>query len=370
MTDRQFKHAVYIGRFSPVHRGHLSVIQKALEVADRVIIVIGSHAKPRTPKNPWTSEERQKMIEASLGTLDFTRVKFVYVRDRYNYSLWTKDVQAAVTSVNDGNHLTTCLVGHRKIDTEYLDAFPQWQYIPAPLMNMGEISSSTAIRDILFSRDHRVEAALKEGVQLHLLSELDKVMKPGAIAWLAQNWILEPQYSYTCNEWLHYKDEAEKWSVAPHPVTFNTVDSVIIRSGHVLMVRRKFHPGKGLLALPGGHLNPREWSVDGSIREQQKEEAKMDLKCLGLKQASDLKQFIKGRDFFEHPDRSERHLRVITFAYLYDLGSGPLPKLKAGDDAESAHWIPISEIEHLTDQTFEDHSYIIESMLNQFGAKF
>jgi bifunctional NMN adenylyltransferase/nudix hydrolase len=41
------------------------------------------------------------------------------------------------------------------------------------------------------------------------------------------------------------------WS-APYPVTFVTVDAVVVHSGHLLLVRRRSEPGRGLWALPGG----------------------------------------------------------------------------------------------------------------------
>jgi nicotinamide-nucleotide adenylyltransferase len=51
-----------IGRFQPFHNGHLSIVQKAVNSCQWVIIAIGSSQESRTKRNPFTFEERAKMI--------------------------------------------------------------------------------------------------------------------------------------------------------------------------------------------------------------------------------------------------------------------------------------------------------------------
>ena len=48
----KYNHIVFIGRFEPFHIGHKQVIEKALTLADEVIILVGSANQPRTLKNP------------------------------------------------------------------------------------------------------------------------------------------------------------------------------------------------------------------------------------------------------------------------------------------------------------------------------
>lgn len=52
--------AVMIGRFQPVHLAHLQVIRRALDVADRLIVVVGSFNASPTVRNPWTAQERMR----------------------------------------------------------------------------------------------------------------------------------------------------------------------------------------------------------------------------------------------------------------------------------------------------------------------
>ena len=68
--------SVYIGRFQPFHLGHLALLQRALSLAPRCVVVLGSAHQARTPKNPWTWQERAEMIRLALSAADRDRVQF------------------------------------------------------------------------------------------------------------------------------------------------------------------------------------------------------------------------------------------------------------------------------------------------------
>ena len=63
--NSKFKIALLVGRFQPFHKGHLYLIKKALEVADQLIIGIGS-ANITDVNNPLDYEIRRKIIKAVL----------------------------------------------------------------------------------------------------------------------------------------------------------------------------------------------------------------------------------------------------------------------------------------------------------------
>jgi len=63
------KVAILIGRFQPLHRGHLFAIKKALEVGEKVIVGIGSSQEEGTKDNPWSYEVRRKMVEVGVREL-------------------------------------------------------------------------------------------------------------------------------------------------------------------------------------------------------------------------------------------------------------------------------------------------------------
>ena len=59
--------AFVIGRFQPVHKGHLELLEACKEF-DKVIIMFGSSNESRTKKNPLTFEERAVLMTAALPT--------------------------------------------------------------------------------------------------------------------------------------------------------------------------------------------------------------------------------------------------------------------------------------------------------------
>jgi len=56
--------ALVIGRFQPFHKGHELLVKKALKENDLTIVAIGSSQESRTKKNPFSFNERKKMISS------------------------------------------------------------------------------------------------------------------------------------------------------------------------------------------------------------------------------------------------------------------------------------------------------------------
>jgi bifunctional NMN adenylyltransferase/nudix hydrolase len=122
-------------------------------------------------------------------------------------------------------------------------------------------------------------------------------------------------------------------------------------------VKRKFNPGKGLYALPGGFLKQTETLEAGAIRELKEE--------TGIKvHAPILKGHIIESKTFDHPGRSLRG-RTITTAFYIKLPDGELPEVKGSDDAEVATWLPLMDVLGMEKEFFDDHSHIIRYFLNR-----
>ena len=56
------KKALILGRFQPLHLGHLNIIHEVMKEGLLPIIGIGSSQEGNTANNPFTSKERMEMI--------------------------------------------------------------------------------------------------------------------------------------------------------------------------------------------------------------------------------------------------------------------------------------------------------------------
>jgi bifunctional NMN adenylyltransferase/nudix hydrolase len=63
----EYSSAVFIGRFQPFHNAHLEVVQQALRIAEKLIIVIGSCNAAPSIKNPFTYYERVQLITEAIS---------------------------------------------------------------------------------------------------------------------------------------------------------------------------------------------------------------------------------------------------------------------------------------------------------------
>lgn len=340
-----FDIAVVIGRFAPFHWGHYSLIQQALEQAKHVIVLLGSANRPRSIQNPWLATERQVMIEHSFNSYH-QRLHCLPLNDRlYNDQQWAQNVQQQVgrqIETLDLQQPSICLVGHDKdASSYYLKMFPQWPFIG---IDNQDGLSGTRLRQLLLEQpDNNGNLMLLEA----------SVPKP--VFALLQSFQQTQEFAQLVREFDFIRQYQAAWAVAPYPPTFVTVDAVVIHSGHLLLVRRRAEPGKGLWALPGGFVNAQESLQQAVIREL-REETRLKLPTPVLIGS------IKASRVFDHPQRSARG-RTITHAYLFEFPFGGLPAIKGGDDADKARWLPLADLSRMENQLFEDHADIAQFFL-------
>ncbi len=335
--------AVCIGRFQLFHAAQLALLRQALALAPRCAVIVGSAHQARSPRNPFTFEERVETIRLALTQEERGRVDFLPVRDLYEQERWVAAVQAAVAQLTASTRTRVVLVGHRKDATsEYLDDFPGWTLHDAG--RLGEVHAK-ALRAALFSADS-LDAAL---------AAIGSQVPPSTVEFL-RAWSQLPFLDKLREEWAELAQEREKWASAPYPPVFVTVDAVVRVGEQVLLIRRGRAPGKGLLAVPGGFIEQRETAYQSAVRELQ-EETGFELLPQEMQHA------CKSMRVFDHPDRSQRG-RVITHAFYFDFGDRLRPEIAGSDDAAEARWVPIAELPSLEDQFHDDHFHILDAFLN------
>jgi nicotinamide-nucleotide adenylyltransferase len=97
MQKTEMTTALIIGRFQPFHLGHLRLIQEAAKEADHIILGIGSSQASYTNNNPFTAQERKKMIELSLQAFGKDkRFSIYFIPDIGDNARWVAHVKNIV----------------------------------------------------------------------------------------------------------------------------------------------------------------------------------------------------------------------------------------------------------------------------------
>lgn len=329
---KKYNALVFMMRGEPVHNAHVEIIKRAAMLADRVIVIIGSTDQPRTYKNPFTFEERQQMLLRYLSDHSIYNVVIEGNYDTvYNDQAWAKRVQKIVAQYEDEN---IGIIGHCKDSSSYyLRMFPQWTLEEVELI---EPLNATDIRELYF----------RESVNYNFI----KNVVPDSTLEFLKEFETTDSFEQIVAERKFAEKYKQQFAGLKYPPIFVTADTVVVCSGHVLLVKRKSLPGQGLMALPGGFLNSDELIEDCAIRELN-EETKIEVPDAVLRGS------IKRSRVFDYPARSSRG-RTITHCFVIELHNGELPKVKGSDDALCARWIPLNEIK--SENMFEDHWEIVQ----------
>ena len=129
-----------IGRFQPFHLGHLEALQFALSKVDKLWLGLGSSNKPIGKSNPFSVEERKKMILSSINDSMKNKITIYFIPDIDNHVKWIEKIDTIVPKfdiVFSNDPLTNHLYSERTV-----------QVISIPFLKREQISG-TRIRDLI-----------------------------------------------------------------------------------------------------------------------------------------------------------------------------------------------------------------------------
>jgi len=356
MQKKIKKVAIYIGKFQPLHKAHEEILNICLNDYDETIVLVGSVNRRISIKHPFIFQEIKKFINNFSNKIIVKPIKD-YI---YNEKKWITEVIEAVYnefSSDEENEYEFTIIGHNKDESSYyLKSFPGFKV--REVENFHNNLSSTKIREIMFNSSidfyNENEKNNLENPNVKFIFENTSEIVRNSIFNYDKNKleILRDEYDF-------YKKEKELFIDYPFPETlkFSCADAVVTCEGNVLLVKRKFAPGKNIWALPGGFVNSKETFEFCSIREL-KEETGIKIPFNALKQS------IKDYNVFDNPNRNIG-LPKITIAYYYEVypdknkrGYSSLPKVSGSDDASEAKWFSLAEVKRMN--LFDDHSDIID----------
>jgi bifunctional NMN adenylyltransferase/nudix hydrolase len=311
------KSGIFIGRFQPVHQGHVHALGIAASQVDKLYILVGSANQCRSIKNPWTFQERVQMLRNKLRTANISNYEILPLNDyRYSDSQWMSDVRATVEHYDMG---VPTLFGHMKEGNNYLTWFPDWTF--KSIESQYNVNA-TAVRQRMFDlKDPDMPATVQD-------------------------------------DYAFYQKEKTTFANYPFPETlnFNCSDAILECQGHVLLIQRKFAPGASAWALPGGFRNQRETFLDCAIRELIEEtNVRVPEKVL--------RGSIVKTELFDDPSRSFGIPRNTMAVYMR-INPNPdfsLPRANGADDAALCKWVPLTDALN-TIQMYDDHKDILSKV--------
>lgn len=312
------KFGIFLGRFQPLHAGHLSALSTAASQVDKLLILIGSANQCRSIKNPWSYKERKEKVLSELSSKGVTNIEIVPLNDYpYSDSQWITDVRATVEHFSQGE--IPILFGYMKEGNFYLNWFPDWKFVS--ISSTVDINA-TSIRSEMFASNNM---------------EMPETVR---------------------QDWNYYQKEAKLFANYPFPETlnFNCGDAVIECQGHILLIQRARAPGAGQWALPGGFKNSNETFLDCAFRE--------------LKEETNLRvpeKIVRGSiiktQLFDSPTRSFGIPRNTLAVYIRvnPNPDGSLPRANGADDAAKCRWFPLTTVLNSL-ELYDDHLHIVSTM--------
>ena len=139
--------AVYPGTFDPITMGHVDIVERGLDLFDKVIVAVAVNAS-KTPL--FTLDERIKMIEDTLK--DYSRVEVRSVSGllvHFAHKQKAKAIIRGIRAVSDFDYEFQLALMNRKLDREVDSVFLmpsfRWIFISSSIIkeavqNGGDVS--------------------------------------------------------------------------------------------------------------------------------------------------------------------------------------------------------------------------------------
>ena len=346
---KQYKVAVIPARMQMFTKAHEQLIIEAGKLADLVIVALGSTNVASSIKNPFDYDFRSDVIyhwSNEYGKLGSGLC--INIPDTPELSDWVYSLKINASlsyeeqmGYDAPNSNEIILVGSSKDNDgtmrgEWAEKLGWDCHNVEPFKNeYGELLNATDIRKSYFRRP----SFGTEYISWHK-------MVPVSCIGIYEDFMKTDSYARLREEYAEIEHNKSKYGTGPH-LTGDALIFKLSETPKVLLITRGGKVGNGLLAMPGGYLDPGETFNETIIREC-KEEINVDLS----------KQVVKHQRILDNPSRDLRG-RIISVANVYYMSESHANEMefKAGDDALSYGWYKLEDIKE--NACFADHYHVI-----------
>ncbi|MHA1935366.1 MAG: nicotinamide-nucleotide adenylyltransferase [Candidatus Thorarchaeota archaeon] len=149
--------SAFIGRFQPIHKGHIHTIKQIIEKGEDLVIVIGSSQYSHTPDNPFTGGERVMFMKKAImdEKLPAERIDIVPLADINIHPLWVAHMLSFIPYIDKAyshNPLVRSLLEDAGVKVDSTKLLERSSY------------SSRHVRDLIRWGNSEWEQLIPEGV--------------------------------------------------------------------------------------------------------------------------------------------------------------------------------------------------------------
>lgn len=148
-----------VGRFQPFHLGHFEALQFALTKVDKLWVGLGSSNQPIQKNNPFSADQRKKMILSSIPNYMKEKISIYFIPDLDNHIEWIEKINDIVPNfeiIFSNDELTQHLYSKRNV-----------KVISIPFLKRDRLSG-TNIRDLI-TIDQKWDDLVPEGTKKFLI---------------------------------------------------------------------------------------------------------------------------------------------------------------------------------------------------------
>lgn len=149
-----------IGRFQPFHLGHLAALEFALSKVDKLWLGLGSSNKPLEKNNPFSVEERKKMILSSIEDSIKNKITIFPIPDLDNHVKWIENIDIIVPDYE--------IIFSNDPMTEHLYSKRNIKVLSIPFLKRNQLSG-TRIRNLI-NTNQKWENFVPEGTKNFLIN--------------------------------------------------------------------------------------------------------------------------------------------------------------------------------------------------------
>lgn len=164
--------SLFIGRFQPIHKGHIHTMTQILAKKEDIIMVVGSSQYSHTPDNPFTGGERLMLIKGVLidEKLPLDRITVVPLSDINIHPLWVSHMRSFVPYFDKAyshNPLVKRLLEESGIKTDSTKLLERSQYSASHIRDLirwgnNEWESLVPKAAVALIKKHKLDERIRE----------------------------------------------------------------------------------------------------------------------------------------------------------------------------------------------------------------